>query len=541
MPAERSGSVGWVDLNKVGTPGFAEEYYRKNFGVNVGAYRSAPVRAPAPAFTSVPASSVSPVDEIRRRRDVALWNAQRADPEARQGYRDAADECLREEADTLWNNPFPAAGGIWSHNAVIAHRTGKEVDFEDWQVEREQSVKIEEQTEVIARKLEAAGVSAYSGSDTVMVGLVTGTELPVGKYRPIRMLPLIAQRERRNMRNALEYYLKTTRYGHYARYAVFTAPQPVPAFGPLKKVTAALARRISKWASEVCSKYDIEVLFRGMEATRKIRDVDVLHSYHRHANVLYCPTRRLSKKEWAAFLRETHEYFDGLWKDCGRLVSVDEVLKYAFKPDEIMFASPEELKWLYEETFKTRTAETLGSLRVFRNKAEEERVKFLRDPEGSGAIVKVTKATRTRRTEERPVEFEYEDKEPTAHLLTTTCPVPLATPWLEPFVVIQNRKAGLLREAAHDLEVMQIAARRVWDENGAPAPDVALAKASALIAGAALVSLDKKRRKRNFTVHTRSVTVPSDDGGRRAERGEAPPGRAGRWGEATSPPLRDAG
>lgn len=157
MPAERSGSVGWVDLNKVGTPGFAEEYYRKNFGVNVGAYRSAPVRAPAPAFTSVPASSVSPVDEIRRRRDVALWNAQRADPEARQGYRDAADECLREEADTLWNNPFPAAGGIWSHNAVIAHRTGKEVDFEDWQVEREQSVKIEEQTEVIARKLEAAG------------------------------------------------------------------------------------------------------------------------------------------------------------------------------------------------------------------------------------------------------------------------------------------------------------------------------------------------------------------------------------------------
>lgn len=539
MPVEQSPNVGWIDLRAVGTPGFAERYYRENFGIDVGAYRSAPELEPSYGRHAVVVRA--PSEEIRRKRDVALWNAQRADPHLRPAYRESANEFLREEADTLWNNPVPAAGGVWTHNAVIAHRTGKEVDFEQWQVERERSVKIEEQTEIIARKLEEAGVSAYSGNDIVMVGLVTGVELPVGKYRPIRMLPLIAQRERRNMRNALEYYLKTTRYGHYARYAVFTAPQPVPVFGPLREVTAALTRRLSRWGSKICSKYDIEVLFRGVEATRKIRGVDTRHSYHRHANVIYCPTRRLSKKEWAEFLRETHEYFEGLWKDCGRLENIDEVLKYAFKPDEIVSASVEEVRWLYEETLKTRTAETLGSLRVFRREAEKERVKFLRDPEGSGAIVKVTKATRDRKDEERPVEFEYEDEEPTAHLLTTTCPVPLATPWLEPFVVIQNRKAGLLREAAHDLEVMQIAARRVWDENGAPAPDVALAKASALAAGAALVSLDKKRRKRDFKVHTRSVTVQGDRGGGSAGRGEAPPGRAGRWGEATSPPLRDAG
>ena len=503
MPADSSPNVSWIDLREVGQPGFAERYYRKNFGVNVGANRSAPAPAPNRHVVFVP----DPVDEIRRKRDVALWNAQRAEPVLRPGYREAAAGFLRDEAATLWNNPVPGAGGVWTHNAVIAHRTGKEVDFEEWQVERERSVKIEEQTEIIARKLEEAGVSAYSGNDIVMVGLVTGVELPVGKYRPIRMLPLVAQRERRNMRNALEYFLKTTRYGRYARYAVFTAPEPVPVFGPLKAVTAALARRISKWASEVCPKYDIEVLFRGMEVTRKVRGVDTQYSYHRHANVLYCPTRRIRKSEWSAFLRETHDYFDGWWKDCRRLESVDEILKYAFKPDEIVAAGVEEVKWLYDETLKTRTAETLGPLRLFRRQSEEERVKFLRDPEGSGAIVKVTKSTRAVRSDdEKPVDT-WDDELETGHLLTTTCPAPLATPWLEPFVLIQNRKAGLLREAAHDFEVMQIAARRVWDENGAPSPSVALAKASALIAGAALVSLEKRRKRKQFKVHTRSVTV----------------------------------
>lgn len=449
----------------------------------------------------------SSVGSVRQRHDVAVWNARRAAPEQRPAFQSAADAFLREEADTLWNNPVPAAGGIWTHNAVIAHRTGKEVDFQEWQCERERSALIEKQTEIIARKLEEAGVSAYSGNDIVMVGLVTGVELPVGKYRPIRMLPSVAQRERRNMRNAIEYYLKTTRYGHFARYAVFTVPTPVPVFGPLKQVTSALARRISKWGSEVCPKYDIEVLFRGMEVTRKIRPGDTCYTYHRHANVLYCPTRRIRKSEWSAFLRETHEYFDGLWKDCGRLENVDEILKYAFKPDEIVAAGVEEVKWLYDETLKTRTAETLGSLRLFRRQSEAERVKFLRDPEGSGAIVKVTKSTRAVRSDdEKPVDT-WDDELETGHLLTTTCPAPLATPWLEPFVLIQNRKAGLLREAAHDFEVMQIAARRVWDENGAPSPSVALAKASALIAGAALVSLEKRRKRKQFKVHTRSVTV----------------------------------
>mgnify|MGYP001444567672 FL=1 len=94
------------------------------------------------------------VGSARDQYDAALWNAKRADPHLRQGYREALDSFLREEARTLWNNPVPGADGIWTHNAVIARRTGKEIDFEEWQCERERSALIEKQTEIVARKLE---------------------------------------------------------------------------------------------------------------------------------------------------------------------------------------------------------------------------------------------------------------------------------------------------------------------------------------------------------------------------------------------------
>lgn len=479
----------WVDLNAVKKPGFAEAYYETEFGIKVGSRRHS-------VSEDAPLSDEQKRIRIRNRLASVLDEQESVDPDdidAVLWYRAEVQRLRREEAGFLWNDPSPA-GGVLSHDNVVASRTGMRVSDDDWKCRKASSLKVDAHTEIIARKLEEAGVCVRSGKDLVMVGLVTGHEKAVGQYRQIRLLPSVAQSARREMRNALEFYLKAKGWlsgGHDGvRYAVVTAPERVPAFGPLKEVTAELARLISRWASMVREKYGVDVILRHMAVARGVRGDDDFVSYHRHADILYRQTRTLGVSERSEFYREANDFFPGSFHDCGKVRNVSEVVKYAFKSDDIVDASPAELKWLLDEGFGTRQVERMGGFRRFCSQVREDKEKFVRDPDGSGKIIKVQKGKVWRQSE---VERDGEplgargsvgegSKEPVARVLTTTCPCPIASPWLEPFVVIQNKGVGLVNEEAHTFEVMKIAARRIWDENGAPDPADALAVAAALTA-----------------------------------------------------------
>lgn len=105
--------------------------------------------------------------------------------------------------------------------------------------------------------------------------------------------------------------------------------------------------------------------------------------------------------------------------------------------------------------------------------------------------------------DEESVDYECKEGEepaekPKAYLLGTTTPQPLFSPFLEPCILIQNYGEDLDREAMGRLRLLMTAARRVWDEAGAPSPEAALKLAAGLSAGieGRIVSLKREAIKR---------------------------------------------
>lgn len=104
-----------------------------------------------------------------------------------------------------------------------------------WQAEGYQETvnrrgKLEAESAQISRKLESVGIPTRQENQGVyVVGDLSGRceKLDDG-YRHINLIPVVAQRERRELSNQLEYYIDTHNLRRYARYAVITSGQRIP-------------------------------------------------------------------------------------------------------------------------------------------------------------------------------------------------------------------------------------------------------------------------------------------------------------------------
>ncbi|WP_281829302.1 hypothetical protein [Lactobacillus amylolyticus] len=415
---------------------------------------------------------------------------------------------VQAAAADLWReDDAPSSlAAAYSHGQVIALRTGKEADFQKWSEAKLRNKRLADQTENLAKLLESEGISARRNSDIAMVGLVTGEVIPMGDYRPVRFLPLVAQRERRPIKNALEFFLsQKNRYGKYTRYLVISSGVATPAFGDFKKRHQKHARDISRLAHESDKEFGVEFIGRFTEYTRKQRGNDVLHSYNQHSNVLICPRQKLTKQRWKEFLAWLHREIPNVSiRDNGRIESVEEIVKYMIKPDDLEDITSAETAWLFEETMKCRFTAPMGGFRDFVRQSHDQRIKYIRDPKNPKRLAPVEKEVRHKK-EDKPLTTTPKTIE--QHILGTTTPQPIATPWTEPYVIIQNIKEARSAATRYRLEVMQTAARRLWNQAGAPAPAKALEIASAAIHGRT-ISLGKARRRRAFNLDTCSVTVP---------------------------------
>ncbi len=158
---------------------------------------------------------------------------------------------------------------------VLRSNTGWQASPERWRDGRERQARLMEQTRTLADRLEAIGIQAVLPSDVINLGAVTGLSDRADAYRSIKFLPTIAQRERKPVLNALRYLTHNRPWGKWVRYAVVTAGDLVPAGGPLRQTAARLKRDISRWASEAGKLWGMEILFRGVEYTRKRGDYRV--------------------------------------------------------------------------------------------------------------------------------------------------------------------------------------------------------------------------------------------------------------------------
>jgi hypothetical protein len=374
-------------------------------------------------------------------------------------------------------------------------------------------------------------------------------------YRAIRFIPSIAARDRRPVLNGLKFWMENHPNSRYFRYAVFTAPEPVPSGGAMRESIQRLSRRISKWAKKARD-HGVEVLFRGIEFTRATateRDAAAAERgalsdlserfgpdtvlYHVHANVITWPKRAMKDAGWSAFLSMTWKTVKAHWKDNGSIQKAEEVVKYCLKPADIANADDEELAWLYHETERLKLVQPLGPFADFMAGLKEHDEKIVRVRIGTHSASKLLKIRKSRRlggdrqtvedgvvesdpasshetsdkTESSEPEITVGDKTPpTNMILGISLPQWRHTPWAEPVILVQRydpqtaQRAS--RERLYELEVERRIMRDKWDASGAPDPKEAL-----LIAEQALSADGAADR---YKVHTCSSTVPEPNNAR---------------------------
>ena len=425
----------------------------------------------------------------------------------------------------------PNASGHWTHEEVIAHRTGKEVDPDGWLTARARNETLRRQTKRLAEALEREGISAYrNGPVTSLVGLVTGESVELTSYRSIRFLPLVAQRERREFVNQYIHLAETDhKVGAFARYLVFTNDQPIPVGGDLRGAMDVHFSEIVELGVMLKDEFGIEILLRATEMPIAERECEVPDEYgeiisqilraaHLHSNLSVLPTRYLGPNGWAQVLRRIHEMFPGRQiQDCGKVEDARELIKYSVKPTDLENAEDAEIAWLYSETSRAHIVQPFNRFRALRASLKRRRLKVIANPEKSEegvvqTVIPVVKEERKVVERDRSVQsdadeetVDYEGKEceepegkPKAYLLGTTTPQPLFSPFLEPCILIQNYGEDLDRDAMKRMRLLMTAARRVWDEAGAPSPEAALKLAAGLSAGieGRIVSLRREAIKR---------------------------------------------
>lgn len=449
-----------------------------------------------------------------------------------------------------------------SQEFVTVLNTGRLMSPGAWQERRSKDQVLKDQTEALADSLERAGVRAHGDSDVVAVGLVTGAVEYLNVYRSVCFLPSVAQRDRRPMLNELRMFRHKHKAHRYMRFAVVTNGQTVPigglppadvdelrrkiqesecdkarkelreehekhAYFELRSRIQDLNRMCSRFADWARNEWDIDVQFRGAEFTIKERAGDGVLSVHPHANLLYTPGRRLKKREWDTFLAQAAEQFDGYWwKDCGVLEDPNEAIKYPFKPVElnalIDAGNDAGIRWLYEQTFRLKMTQPMGEFQQWRNETlwehteredgsvsqrKARKVITLEYADGSRQLDICTVRRRPSCGSGKRSDEPRDGPPPENLLLSVTTPQRRNSPYAEPCALVMNYTEEPVSEwgqgALDEFQEQSRIARHIWDMNGAPAPEVALAVGI----GQAAAKDGEAGRVAPFSVHTRSSTA----------------------------------
>jgi len=436
---------------------------------------------------------------------------------------------------------------VLSSEMAFVLNTGIAVEPQKWRERKLRELELEAQTERLADILERNGIPAYSkSSSTYAVGLVTGHIEPLQRFRVIRLLPLVAKRERAPLINELRLFRQShPSHRDHLRLGVMTCgPRiPVGAEGELRNAFTELHREVSRWAQVAARKYNIEVIGRFSEFT--FHDEASGRTVHPHANVLYTPRARLTKRQWRAFLKETNERFGAWWKDCGRLQSPEEAIKYVSKPADLETLSDSEIVWLFHETYRMKFAQPMGSFATWRQDSlcerrdkgwyQDRKVVSVHTPQGTRLSV-VTKKRRdhVERLESRSDEAadEIGQSKPTRYM-GFTLPQRRVTPFAEPYALLRTDLDAtslaiteFLREWQDEIQLggtsdkdfqefmrAHKAARKSWDTNKAPQPEAALRIGDSLINA----SEDELASISRFIVHTCRPTAHDTSSQRRRD------------------------
>ena len=319
------------------------------------------------------------------------------------------------------------------------------------------------------------------GDTPFLLSLATGSLKEVEVWRELRMLPAIAQRERRPMLNALRYYLEAVsrrdaKGQTYCRYLVITSGGRLPYGGDLRRRIEGLQRLISRWAVISRDIHGVHVIYRGTEMTLEATGA------HVHANVVVEPENFMGERAWADYQAAMRRHF-GTWvRDNGRVKDPKEIVKYVCKPTQLkryIFDHSDEnerfdrIEWIYRALYKTRLVAPLGAMRELWQQIEEDKLKPCSVKNQIRLVPKFEPGPRSK--EKKPLGENV--------ILSQMLSNRIHTPWAEPSVLIfgyteqPTTKAG--ERNLERLNELRAEALDAWNANKAPAPKTATAIARA--------------------------------------------------------------
>ena len=365
----------------------------------------------------------------------------------------------------------------WRHCEVLS---GVEVAEVKWTESRQRSLELAENTQEIARRLEAGGVKTRreNGGDLTVVGVFTGQSEQPEAWRHINFLPTVAAMNRSQLVKKLAFFVdnpetsRTRARAHNARarhararearYFVLTNGRRCRV-EELRGRLQALHRAVSRIAAHPDVKaHGVTFQLRVSELTVE-RDDDGNATYHPHANVIVTSSKRV---DWSAFRSLMWRLVPGHWNDCGRLLDANEAVKYFVKPAEILALNPQELAQLFEATFGLRMATPMNDFKEFGRWLALERLKLSKIISRESGDVENWKwcfVKRQSSAEKLPARTQAADT-----VLAVMSPQPRFTSRFEPCVLVRNFSGSLetvLR--VNNLESAFAESRRSWENRAA--------------------------------------------------------------------------
>jgi hypothetical protein len=264
---------------------------------------------------------------------------------------------------------------VGNYPRIASELSGAALDIDQWEKGRGLSEKLLQQSHDIAEKMEDEGFEAYDrGQDLTIFGLHSKQSLQLPNFRNICIIPYVARKKRRSSSKELEYFLqknpnaRTWTHTTGKRCTLEELPER------LEQLHAKFGR-VNQQA--FMKKYGARFVFRSTEFG-EIAKTDEGLSFHPHAHSVLVLNKFISADEWTRLIVKIKHYFVHHSKDCGKIRSVKELVKYCVKPSDLEHLNGKELIDLHNVCTKKRLVEFLGQLRSQRKDHKDENIRLIR-------------------------------------------------------------------------------------------------------------------------------------------------------------------
>jgi hypothetical protein len=252
------------------------------------------------------------------------------------------------------------------HAVWLARLVGRELGQDAWLQSKARSQRLTRQSEEIAARLEAQGITARRPRSEWVAVVGRGGEaevLPGSQYRHVQFIPAVMATESRQWCRDLQHFLDAH---EFCRMWVLTSGRRCKV-GEIGQRLGWMSRKISALARVIKAKWGIEAQAARTEITIKA-EPDGSHSFHPHTHLIVMPTRTLTKSDWNNALRYVHRRMGTHWSDCGRIRDAAECGKYLAKIDDteegdgcgILSLSDAELAELARQLFHRQLSRRMG-------------------------------------------------------------------------------------------------------------------------------------------------------------------------------------